>query len=255
MRSKVLIIVLALVLGGLAAVFAATYLRSARTDIAAQNQPIEVLVATQDLPRGLTTDELVQRKLVERRQIPQQFVSADAVSSTRALENQVLAVSVGAGEQITKSKFAYPQEAGLAYTVPADLVAISAGIDPVSGVSGLVKPGDYVMVYATLKGARTGAQQTMVLIPRARVLAMGATTGVQTAQAEASGGGGGALSGRSQSAAQGDVPGTLTLALTTDEAARLTFAQEEGTTRFALLPANGSKLPIPSAITLTGVAK
>src|SRR5512137_2199417 len=126
MRSKVLIIVLALVLGGLAAVFAATYLRSARTDIAAENQPVEVLVATQDLPRGLTAAELMQRKLVELRKVPRQFVSADAISSLRGVQDQVLAVPIGTGEQVTRTRFAYPQDAGLAYSVPEDLVAISA---------------------------------------------------------------------------------------------------------------------------------
>lgn len=252
MRSKVLIIILALVLGGLAAIFAATYLRSARTDIAAQNKPVEVLVATQSLPRGLTSDELVQRKLVERRKIPQQFVSADAISSPRAIENQVLAVSVGAGEQITRGKFAYPQDAGLSYSVPEDLVAISASIDDVSGVAGLIKPGDYVMVYATLKVGKSGTTATVPLIPRARVLAVGATTGVEQAQAEDQNRGG-ALNGRS--ANQGDVPSTVTLALTTEEAGKLTFAQDQGSTRMALLPANGSKLPTPASVSIISVSK
>jgi len=247
MRSKVLIIVIALVLGGLAAVMAGTYLHSARTDIAAQNEPIKVLVATQNLPRGLTSEELVQRKLVESRDVPRQFVSADAISSLRGVENQVLAIPVGAGEQITRSRFQFPAEAGLAYTVPNDLVAISAEVDEVSGVSGLVKPGDYVMVYATMPAdAARRTLQTSVLIPRARVLALGTQTGSETQAPDSSQSGNGVLSGNRQTATQ--MPKTVTLALTPQQAAQLTFAQESGTTRLALLPANGSKLPIPAPI-------
>jgi len=247
MRSKVLIIVIALVLGGLAAVMAATYLRSARTDIAAQNQPIEVLVATQNLPRGLTSEELVQRKLVESRKVPRQFVSADAISSLRGVENQVLAVPVGAGEQLSRSRFQFPAEAGLAYSVPGDLVAISAAVDEVSGVAGLVKPGDYVMVYATLPADVTRRTlQTSVLIARARVLALGTQVGSETQAPDSGGTNNGVLSGNRQ--AERVMPSTVTLALTPEEAARLTFAQESGTTRLALLPANGSKLPLPAPI-------
>jgi len=253
MRSKILIIILALVLGGLAAVFAATYLRSARTDIAAGNQPVSVLVATQDLPRGLTAEELVQRKLIEERQVPRQFVSADAMSSMRGVDNQVLAVPIGAGEQITRTRFSYPQDAGLAYSVPTDLVAISAQVDEVSGVAGLLKPGDYVMVYATLKGVGAAkANRTVVLIPRARVLAAGTQVGVESSTQSQKRKSGGALSSSSRDPETYD---TVTLALTTREAAQLTFAQEEGSTRLALLPAAGSKLPLPTSITLTTIGR
>ena len=259
MRSKVLIIVLALVLGGLAAVFAATYLRSARTDIAAQNQPVEVLVATQDLPRGLTTEELLKRKLVELRQVPRQFVSADAISSLRGVQDQVLAVPIGTGEQVTRTRFAYPQDAGLAYSVPEDLVAISASVDEVGGVAGLLKPGDYVVVYATVKGgARRGDTQTsrtVVLIPRARVLAVGDQIGIEASNslADQQKKSGGALGGGDSR--EVNTYKSVTLALTTEEASKLTFAQEEGKTRLALLPASGSKLTMPAAVTLTSVAK
>ncbi len=243
MRSKVIIIVLALVLGGLAAVFAASYLRSARTDIAAGNQPISVLVATQDLPRGLTTEELVKRKLIEERQVPRQFVSADAMSSMRGVENQVLAVPVGAGEQLTRTRFSYPQEAGLAYSVPEDLVAISASIDEVSGVAGLLKPGDYVMVYATLKvpGAK-GGNRTVVLIPRARLLAVGSQVGVQTDSSDQKKNSSGGLVNRTAST---ETPSTVTLALTTTEAGSSRSRRRRGPQDWPCCPrlARNSKSP------------
>jgi Flp pilus assembly protein CpaB len=96
-----------------------------------------------------------------------------------------------------------------------------------------------------------------VLIPRARVLAAGNQIGVESSaslteqrQQQKSGG---ALTGGSSR--QTDTYKTVTLALTTQEAARLTFAQEEGSTRLALLPASGSKLTMPGPITLTSVGK
>jgi pilus assembly protein CpaB len=255
MRSKIVIIILALVLGGFAAVMAATYLRSARQDIAAENQPVEVLVAQENIPRGLSGEELVRRKLVAMEKVPRQFVSVDAVSSTRGIENQVLAVPVATGEQLTRARFQYPAQAGLAYSVPEEFVAIACAVDEVSGVAGLVKPSDYVMVLATLKGdpAKKTETKTLAVIPRARVLAVGTSVGTEPEPEAEEQAGAGALSADRQ--ARGDAPTTVTLALTPADAARLVFAQETGEIRLALLPADGSKLAAPAPVSLGAVSR
>ncbi len=252
MRGRITIIVTALVLGGLAAVFAASYLRSARVEIAEQNEPIEVLVAQEALPRGMTGTELVERKLVVSKKVPRQWVSADAISSTRGIENQVLAVAVGPGEQLTRTRFQYPAQAGLSYSVPDEYVAVACEVDEVSGVAGLVKPGDYVMVYATLSSDPSKRDvKTVVLIPRARVLAVGRSVGVETEPAQESESRGGVLSGQAQTRQQ--EPSTVTLALMPGDAGKLVFAQETGSIRLALLPAAGSKVAAPSPISFRAV--
>lgn len=257
MRTKIVIVILALVLGGLAAVMAAGYLRSARADIAAENESVGVLVAQEVLPRGVSGEELLRRDLVKIERVPRQFVSADAVSSTRGIENQVLAVNVGAGEQLTRSRFQYPAEAGLAYSVPEEYVAIACAVDEVSGVAGLIKPSDYVMVYATLKGDAGKKQdsRTVTLIPRARVLAVGASIGVEpeAEDDEKDQGGQGALAGGQQQADK--VPTTVTLALTPADAAKLAYSQENGELRLALLPANGSKVNAAAPVSYGVVVK
>lgn len=256
MRTKLVIVILALVLGGLAAVMAAGYLRSARADIAAENESVGVLVAQEVLPRGVSGEELLRRDLVKIEKVPRQFVSADAVSSTRGIENQVLAVNVGAGEQLTRSRFQYPAEAGLAYSVPEEYVAIACAVDEVSGVAGLIKPSDYVMVYATLKGDAGKKQEskTVTLIARARVLAVGSSIGVEPeSDDEDKTSNGGALSGGG--AAANDAPSTVTLALTPSDAALLVYSQENGTVRLALLPADGSKVEAASPVSFDIVVK
>lgn len=255
MRSRILIIIAALVLGGFAAVMAASYLRSAQSDIAAENEPVEVLVAQQDLPKGMTGDELVRQKLVSIEKVPRQFVSADSVSSARTIEGQVLAVAVGTGEQLTANRFQYPADAGLAYSVPENYVAIAAEIDEVSGVGGLLKPSDNVMVYATLASQGDKREgQTMVIIPRARVLAVGTSVGVEGDPAEEDAKGKGALGGGGAKQ-QGVMPSTVTLALTPEDAARLVFSQESGSIRLALLPATASKVAVPSPVSMSAVAQ
>ncbi len=233
MRSKVFIVVVALVLGGIAAVLAAGYLRSARTELASQNEPVEVLVAQQALPRGLSAAELVERDLVKVEKVPAQFVAADAVSSERVIADQVLATAVSAGEQLTRSRFEYPSEAGLSYSVPEGLVAVSFNVDQASGVAGLLKAGDNVIVYQSYQQQGGGEPFTVTAIPKARVLAAGQNTSAAPPEQDTKDGGLGATEDKTTTEYQ-----TVTLALTPAQAESVVFAETVGKLHLALLSPN-----------------
>lgn len=244
MRSRILIIIVALALGGLAAVMAARYLSTARTRIEAQSKPVEVLVAQEDIPRGTPAEELFEKKLVALEEVPQQFVATDAISSQRSIDGQVLSVPISSGEQLTTGRFQYPSQAGLAYNVPESYVAVSIPVDRVSGVSGFTKPGDNVALLTTIEtGEDDNAQViTKTLVAKARVLAVGASTGVESAEPERETG---ALGQTTE--AQGDA-GTVTLALSPADAERVVFSVNEGAaggTRsvwLVLLPVQGGDM-------------
>lgn len=240
MRSRVVIVVVALVLGGLAAVMAAQYLGSARSKIEAESRPVEVLVAQQDIARGTSSEELIERKLVSREKVPSRFVASGAVSSGRAIEGQVLAVSLSAGEQLTTGRFEYPSQAGLSYNVPEDHLAVTVPVDEVSGVSGLLKPGDNVAVFVTVRTSDSdqGASKTKLLIPVARVLATGQRTTAEEAPEEAQQQGG-------LASTQPTGNKSVTLALSPSDAEKVVFASNKGDGRgdrsvwLALLPVKG----------------
>ena len=234
MRSKILILIVALALAGVAAVLAVGYLNSARTSIASESEPIEVLVAQDNVPRGLSIEELMQRGLVKIEQVPRRFVAADAVSSARIVEGQVLAVPLSAGEQLTKTRFQFPSQAGLAYTVPNGLIALTVPVDDVTGVAGLVKPGDSVVLLATLKPKGDQSAYTTQLIPKARVLAVGAIVTAEapatTDQTQQSG----VFSSSGQSATTATYR-TVTLALSLVDAERVSFVGQVGVLQLGLL--------------------
>jgi len=234
MRSKILILVVALALAGVAAVLAVSYLNSARSSIASESEPIEVLVAQDNVPRGLSIEELMQRGLVKIEQVPRRFVAADAVSSARIVEGQVLAVPLSAGEQLTKTRFQFPSQAGLAYTVPNGFIALTVPVDDVTGVAGLVKPGDSVVLFATLKPKSDQSAYTTQLIPKARVLAVGAVVTAEapanTDQTQQSG----VFSSGGQSATAATYR-TVTLALSLVDAERVSFVGQVGVLQLGLL--------------------
>jgi len=248
MRSRIVIIIVALVLGGAAAVMAATYLNSARIRLDAQSQPVEILVAQEDVPRGTASDELFAKKLVVAQKIPRQFVASDAISSQRAIDGQVLAVPLTAGEQLTTGRFQYPSQAGLAYSVPADYIAVSIPVDKVSSVSGLLRPGDMVAVMGTVERGDGSSKTTItkILIPKARILAVGTDSGAGT-EANGDGQSAGLMNAASRDQSEGSV-NAVTLALSPTDAEKVVFVANEGIGKgdrslwLALLPVKATQI-------------
>ncbi len=246
MRTKVLILIVALVLGATAAVLAAKYLTDARSTIESESEPIEVLVAQEDIPRGVSAEELLANDLIVLEEVPRRFVASGAISSEAALEGRVLADPLSAGEQVTDGRFELPSTAGLAYSIPGELIALSIPVDEVQGVSGLVKPGDHVALFVTFDSHEIaqGGPITKLLIKDTKVLAVGAAlrsersnTGEEETQE-------GVLDTTRDDTQQASLNAiTLTLALTADSAEKVVFAEETGTVWAALLPATGGELP------------
>lgn len=243
MRSKLIIIVLALVLAGVAAVLAMRYVNSARTEVASGSEPVEILVAQEDIPRGLSSEELLAKEMIALEKVPQRFVAAGAISSARAIEGQVLSTPLSKGEQLTAARFAVPSAAGLAYSIPKEYVAIAIPVDEVRGLSGLVQPGDHVAVFVTFSPGPKGEENlTKILLPEAKILAMGGSMSSQPAGSQdGDQGGGGALGGTTQD--ENAAPRTMTLSVSPADAEKLVFAEETGKVWVSLLPATAEGSP------------
>jgi len=258
MRTKVAILIVALVLGGLAAVLAANYLGDARSTIEAESEPIEVLIANEDIPRGLSAEELLAEKLITLQEVPRRFVAAGAISSEKALEGRVLADPLSAGEQVTDGRFELPSTAGLAYSIPGEFVGLSIPVDEVQGVSGLVKPGDHVTLYVTFDEDQNSGTPaiTKMLVADTKVLAVGAALNAEPATETKEEDSGGALSTSRNEDTEADLNArTMTLAVSASDAERIVFAEEQGTVWCALLPATVTEVPKTAGRTMQSIFK
>jgi pilus assembly protein CpaB len=255
MRTKIAILVVALILGGLAAVMAARYLNEARTTIEADSEAVEVLVAQEDIPRGVSSEELIANELIVIEKVPQRYVSAGAVSSEKALEGHVLAAPLSAGEQVTTSRFALPSTAGLAYSIPKDFLAVSIPVDEVKSVSGLVKPGDHVTLFLTSSPGPGGEEDfTKVLLSDAKVLAVGGSLR-QVEDEETEDGEGGVISASRDDSQVGTAVRSLTIAVSATDAEKVVYAEEAGEVWAALRPATADELPTTTGQSLKTVYK
>jgi pilus assembly protein CpaB len=240
MRSKLLIIAAALVLAAIAAFASFQYLDAVRREAEAGSRMTEVLVAKSDIARGMSADDMLAAGLIERVQIPQRYVAQGAISSVRSVADRILAVPVSKGEILTATRFQYPSEAGLAFNVPKDYVAVTVPVDEARAVAGLVKPGDRVAIVATVEGKGSqGGEQTRIMIPGARVLAVGRSTGVESNSSTNAQASGGVLA--TGSSKQNQAVGSVTVALSPVDAEKVIFAVEAGRIWLALLPTTASE--------------
>ncbi|PKQ16246.1 MAG: Flp pilus assembly protein CpaB [Actinobacteria bacterium HGW-Actinobacteria-7] len=254
MRSRLLIVLVALVLAGVAATLALRYVSSARTEVASGSKPVEILVAQEDIPRGLSSDELLSKEMVVLQEVPQRFVAAGAISSPRAIEGQVLNTPLSRGEQLTTARFATPSAAGLAYSIPKEYVAIAIPVDDVKGISGLVKPGDHIAVYATFAPGPNGEENlTKLLLADAKVLAVGETLSADSTDEQPAEKGSAGIGGASRQ--EDAAPHTMTLSVSPKDAAKLVFAEETGKVWVTLLPATAEESPAAPAQTIRTVFK
>ncbi len=236
MRQRLIVLVVALFLGLIAAFMVNNYVDNAREEMVEAAEPVKILVAVDDLPQGLTLQKLRARKLVETKSIPKEFVAADAIRPSKKLKDKVLAVSVGTGEQLTLSKFKTPTDAGLAVAMPDDdKVAVAVPISSMKSAGDLVKIGDLVNVVATVK-VDTGTV-TKTILQNIKVLALNSELDEEEPQS-GQGSTSGLSSGRSSSTNRDR---TITLAMTQAEAEKLIYVQEEGRLWLTLLPTSEEK--------------
>jgi len=252
MKSRVLILIVAIVLGVAAAIVAGNYLNDASARLTAEAETVQVLVATQDVPQGMTADEILQEGYVELREVPRRYVADGAVSSLSAISGQVLSTTLSAGEQVTSARFKYASEVGLSYSIPDGFVAMSIAADDVKCVGGMLKPGDYVMVAATLDPGPEGeGAETRILLVKVKVLAVGDVISGDTVTATDAENRNTLTSNTSSNESKQSL--TVTLALLPSDVEKLVFAEEQGTVRLALLSATATDTATTSGRTLTNI--
>lgn len=256
MRSRVIVIVVAVLLGVTAALVTGKYLADQQSRIAAGAKLVPVLVAQQDLPEGMTTDELLSKGYLTVRNIPRAYVAASAVSSRGMLQGKVVAQPISKDEQVTKDMFKFATEVGLASSTPKDYIAVSVPYTSAMGVGGLIRPGDSVAVMGTFEPGSKGVSGavTRLILPKVKVLAVGTAVDEQSAQQQTQAASTNRGLANAQSTSQTG-PTTITLAVTPADAQKLVFAQQEGTVWLGLYSPTDPNTPAPTAATYRTVSR
>jgi pilus assembly protein CpaB len=148
---RTLILVGALVIGGLAAFLTMNYVRGVENESAEQNQLVDVLVAKGPIAKGTSADEAlsVQQVALDKRR--RADLPATAVRREAEIAGQVASVDLSGGEIITTNMFVADTDlsGSNSTNIEKGNVAMSISVDQASGVAGLIQPGDSVNILAT----------------------------------------------------------------------------------------------------------
>lgn len=253
MQKQRIILIAGVVLGLIAIYFINVYLnqqrqvyqeeirRLAANVQTAQTNQVEVLMAKQDIPKGIA----IGPEMLETKNFPREYVAPQAVTSLDRITGMVTVTQISKGEQISLSNLAYPRQVGgLAEATPVGKRAITINVDNLASLAGMIKPGNYVDLIAMLPvpvQVAEGKQATQIasvpLFQNVLVLAVGQETGsVRATGAE----------GRYTKAEGGQQSSSIiTLALNPEEANILSFVQEQGKFRLVLRsPADSQMQPL-----------
>lgn len=205
-----LFLLVSLAAAGLASVVIYTVITNYQKELESAVEPeitIPVMVAARELPQGrtITMEDLAIDEL------PPDYVPDPVLRQPELAIGRVPRERILPGEFIREERLADPEAGvGLNAIIPRGMRALSINISAGSAVSGFLNPGNYVDVLVTLGADGSRKAETVTLLQAMTVLAVNSRMG-----------------GGQQGATDRAAP-SVTLAVTPEEAEKLTHASVEG---------------------------
>lgn len=145
-------IVAALVLAGVATFAITTYIRGIEQRAFEDAELVEVFVAEQEIPAGLSGEAAGEAGLIERGTIPNRNVPEGAVTSLEQISGLVSTDRVLPNEVLVIGRWADPDSTEAALIdIPEDFQALSVQVGIPPGVAGFIRPGSEVSLIATVE--------------------------------------------------------------------------------------------------------
>ncbi|MDA8235368.1 MAG: Flp pilus assembly protein CpaB [Clostridia bacterium] len=168
------VILIALILGVSTALAINIYLNKLKA--AVNNiKTTRVVMAAQDIPAKTE----ITSAMVADKEIPADLAHPKGYLKREEVVGKITTGEILQGEQILVNRLAglKDNQKGLGYSVTKGKRAVSVAVDDVSGLSGLVKPGDKVDVLVTMSVDNTGKKVTFtrMFLENIPVLAVGVT--------------------------------------------------------------------------------
>lgn len=226
MKGKInIILVVAIIFGLVASWGTYQYLKQMEKTYKASGKFVPVAVAKVRIPAR----QVINDQMVTFTEMPSNYVNPAALGSPGDVLGKISKSDIYPGEQIIKNKITNPNDPGegLAMLVEPGRRAMTVAVNDVTGVAGMLRPGDMVDVLGTVVVGKETL--TSMIVQNIKILAVNRTT--------------------TSSSSDNKQPqtGTLTLSLNPSEAQQVTLASEKGTIRVLLrTPADEAKVNVPS---------
>lgn len=210
------------------------YVQHYRSSTSASGTPATVLVAKHEIPKGMSVSSAVSLGYFEPETLRTDQLTQGALADPAAIRDQVASRDILAGEQITTSEFG-TSVSGLATKLDGTQRAVAVTLDQAPSVASQIQVGDHVdvLVGFTMQSLATGLGQPVVktLLQDVPVLSVTHPSGSAGANSSSN----------------------VVLRVTTQEAAKLTYAAVNGKVWLVLRPRVGAPTVKPSLVTLNSL--
>ena len=157
MRSRGLVVAIAVVLAVLAAVGVVVYTNNVKSGNTGGTT--SVIVSTQDIPPNTALNPLLDGGAFQSVNVPNDTLVEGAVTDESELRDQTTASQIFANEQIPTSRLATGQ--GNALGISEGHVGLGIQIDGPAAVNGNIQNNDHVVVYATFPSGTIVTRKTL----------------------------------------------------------------------------------------------
>jgi pilus assembly protein CpaB len=142
-----------------------------RQSVDARYEPVQVVVAANDLSRG----ETLNSSNLQVREVPKSFVHRDAVrpSEVDSVMGANLVYALGSGEPLLATHIQHSNVDSFSNLIEVGKRAMTFPVDTLSSISGMISPGDIIDIFGTLKNGEV--ENTVPLLQNIRVMATGET--------------------------------------------------------------------------------
>lgn len=230
MKNK-LILILAVIVGLTAAGGIYMFLENMKKTYEVQGDFVKVTVARQQIPAKTQ----ITAQMIELKEIPAKYINERAAVDSKEVIGKIAKSDILTGEQVLRDKLAKDKESsdGLSFLLQPGKRAVTIAVNEVSGLAGLVKPGDRVDVLGTFDlQAAVGQEKssiTTLLIQNVDVLSIDQSTNPSA--------------GSNQEGKKAAAPAhTITLSVTPEQAQPLVLCSEKGSIRLILRPATDQEI-------------
>jgi Flp pilus assembly protein CpaB len=149
MRSRGIVVVLALILATLATVGVFLYSKGVKQDALESGDRVAVVVSKVDIAANTDLNTLIEQDEFELQELPADAVIEDAITEISQLADRRNTVFIVAGEQIALSRVEGGQVPGGQLGIPAGHQAITVALNAPRAIAGALAGGDNVTIYAT----------------------------------------------------------------------------------------------------------
>lgn len=236
---------LAVVLAFVATIAIYSYVQGIEQRAFEDAELVEVFVAQETIPQGLSVSAASEAGLIARENAPRGTVPEGALGSLDQVEGLVTESRILAGEVVVRDRWVDPQQVSDAVLeIPEGFEAISVQVGIPPGVAGFIRAGDQVSLVATVAQPDTvtedeegepieveaGEVRTQYLLQSIDVLSVGQRVTTEQGEDGVAEGGGSVL---------------LTVALEPEDVERLVFAIGNAELYFTLLPEDAEPQDTP----------